>query len=228
MNGIFGILPAELAPLLIKLLQLRRVIVELARIGRTQERIVDDGDFLHTAHGALELESLSLDEMSLPATLYLFGEIIEPGRDISCRGIGLFRIAVNFRPQHAGNRGLLDHFPIVAAVQVAQEGADDAGILDQRSEVAARPVFTGAGFKDTVVEPCLDEIVFQCSLVLQVTLGFAARDLIERRLRDIEIAAVDDLAHLPVEEGQQQRADMGAVDVCVRHYDNLVIAQLVD
>ena len=35
------------------------------------------------------------------------------------------------------------------------------------------------------------------------------------------------LAHLPVEEGQQQRADMGAVDVGVGHDDDLVVAQLV-
>jgi len=54
---------------------------------------------------------------------------------------------------------------------------------------------------------------------LRYCFGLAARDSVERRLRDVEIAAVDDLAHLPVEERQQQRADMRAVDVRVRHDD---------
>ncbi len=43
----------------------------------------------------------------------------------------------------------------------------------------------------------------------------------------IEMAAVDDLAHLAIEEGQQQGADVGAVDVGVGHDDDLVVAQLV-
>src|SRR5580700_11076196 len=41
------------------------------------------------------------------------------------------------------------------------------------------------------------------------------------------MTAVDDLAHLPIEERQQERADMGAVDIGVRHDDDLVVAQLV-
>ena len=42
------------------------------------------------------------------------------------------------------------------------------------------------------------------------------------------MAALDQLRHLAEEEGEQQRADMGAVDIGVRHDDDLVIAQLVD
>ena len=64
-------------------------------------------------------------------------------------------------------------------------------------------------------------------LVLQILLGLAARHFVERRLRDVEMAAVDEIAHLPVEERQQQGADMGAVDVGVGHDDDLVVAQLV-
>src|SRR3546814_4998915 len=42
------------------------------------------------------------------------------------------------------------------------------------------------------------------------------------------MAVLDDLGHLAIEEGQEQRADMRAVDVGVGHDDDLVIAQLVD
>ncbi|MCY1230553.1 hypothetical protein D9M72_429670 [compost metagenome] len=41
------------------------------------------------------------------------------------------------------------------------------------------------------------------------------------------MAALDQFRHLAEEEGEQQGADMGAVDVGVRHDDDLVIAQLV-
>ena len=38
----------------------------------------------------------------------------------------------------------------------------------------------------------------------------------------------DQLRHLTIEERQQQRADVGAIDVGVGHDDDLVVAQLVD
>ena len=48
-----------------------------------------------------------------------------------------------------------------------------------------------------------DQIILKSALVFQVLLGFAARDLVERRLRDIEVAALDQRRHLPEEERQQ-------------------------
>ena len=65
-------------------------------------------------------------------------------------------------------------------------------------------------------------------LVLEVDFGPPLVDLVERRLGDEEVPALDDLGHLPVEEGQQQGADVRAVDVGVGHDHDLVIAQLRD
>src|SRR5688572_6600546 len=42
------------------------------------------------------------------------------------------------------------------------------------------------------------------------------------------MAAVNELRHLPVEERQQQRADVRTVNVCVSHDDDAVVAQLLD
>ena len=39
---------------------------------------------------------------------------------------------------------------------------------------------------------------------------------------------LDQFRHLPVEEGEQQRSDVRAVDVRVSHQDDLVITQLAD
>jgi hypothetical protein len=42
------------------------------------------------------------------------------------------------------------------------------------------------------------------------------------------VATLDELGHLPEEEGEQQSADVAAVDVGVRHDDDTVVTQLVD
>ena len=65
-------------------------------------------------------------------------------------------------------------------------------------------------------------------VVLDVVLLLAALELVERRLRDVDVAPLDELGHLAVEERQQQRADVRAVDVRVRHDDDAVIAQVRD
>ncbi len=78
-----------------------------------------------------------------------------------------------------------------------------------------------------LLEAGADEKVLVCALVLEILLGLAARDFVERRLRDEEMAAVDELAHLAIEEREQQRADVRAVDIRVGHDDDLVVAQLV-
>ena len=43
----------------------------------------------------------------------------------------------------------------------------------------------------------------------------AALHLVERRLGDIDMAALDELRHLPIEECQKQRADMRSVYVSI-------------
>ncbi len=57
--------------------------------------------------------------------------------------------------------------------------------------------------------------------------SLAVLDLVQRRLGDVDVAALDQVRHLAVEEGQQQGADVGAVHVRVGHDDDAVVAQLV-
>ena len=53
-------------------------------------------------------------------------------------------------------------------------------------------------------------------------------DTKDRRAGHVHVAGVDERAHVLVEEGQQQDTDVGAVDVGVRHDDDLVVAGLGD
>ena len=51
-------------------------------------------------------------------------------------------------------------------------------------------------------------------------------DLIERRLRDVDVPVVDERLHVTVEEREEQRADVRAVHVCIGHDDDLAVATL--
>ena len=65
------------------------------------------------------------------------------------------------------------------------------------------------------------------ALVADVAVHFAALHAIERRLGDIDVSALDQLAHVAEEKRQQQRADVAAVDVRVGHQNHFVVAELV-
>ena len=65
-------------------------------------------------------------------------------------------------------------------------------------------------------------------LALGVAGDLAGADAVERRLGDVQVARVDDLGHVPIEERQQQRPDVGAVHVGVGHDDDPVVPQLRD
>jgi len=60
------------------------------------------------------------------------------------------------------------------------------------------------------------------------SLLFAAGQLVQRRYGGVYVALLDERAHEPEEEGQKQRADMGAVHIGIGHDDYFVVAQLVE
>ena len=68
----------------------------------------------------------------------------------------------------------------------------------------------------------------QLGLLLEVELALAVLGPVERRLGDVDVALLDQLRHLPVEEGQDQRPDVGAVDVRVGRDHELVVAGVLE
>ena len=132
------------------------------------------------------------------------------------------------RPQRPGERRLLDEAAVVARVQaVSSRRMARASSTSARKSAPARtsPL---AERQRRALEPRLDQIVLERPLVLQILLRLAALDLEQRRLGDEEMPVLDDRAHLAEEEGEQQGADVRAVDVRVGHDDDLVVAQLLD
>ena len=63
--------------------------------------------------------------------------------------------------------------------------------------------------------------------VFEVLLFFAGFDFVKGRLRDVNVAAFNQLGHLTVEQREQQCADVSAVDVRVGHDDDAVVTQFV-
>src|SRR6185295_3351923 len=63
------------------------------------------------------------------------------------------------------------------------------------------------------------------ALIFYVLLFLAALNLKQWRLGDVDVAALNQLGHLAIEESKQQGSDVRTVDVGVGHQDYLVIAE---
>ena len=73
-----------------------------------------------------------------------------------------------------------------------------------------------------------DQNLVQLNVVVHVLLALLALDLVERRLRDVDFAGAHQLRHLPVEERQEQGANVRAVHVRVGHDDDVAVAKFRD
>jgi len=82
--------------------------------------------------------------------------------------------------------------------------------------------------QDHVFRAEFQEFARQVFLRVHIFLALLASDFVQRRLREIDVALLDDLGHLAVEKGQEQGADMRSVHVGIGHDDDLVVADLLD
>ena len=85
----------------------------------------------------------------------------------------------------------------------------------------------GVSMQGRTVKSDSDLILIHRFVVFNVLFLFAFLHFVQRRLGNIDVAALDDLRHLTIEEGQQQGTNVRAVDVRIGHDDDAVIAQFV-
>jgi hypothetical protein len=71
----------------------------------------------------------------------------------------------------------------------------------------------GAGSEHRALQRTLSRCCFSSWSSLRITLFLALLHFVQRRLRDVDVPALDQFRHLPIEERQEQRADVRAVDV---------------
>ena len=71
-----------------------------------------------------------------------------------------------------------------------------------------------------------DQPALEVAVVPDVMLAPSAFDAVQRRLRDVDVSVGDQIAHLAVEEREQQRPDVRAVHVGVGHDHDPVVPEL--
>ena len=72
-----------------------------------------------------------------------------------------------------------------------------------------------------------DLVLIHRFVVFNVLFLLAFLHFVQRRLSDVDVTAFNDFRHLTIEEGQQQRTNVRAVDVRIGHDDDVVITQFV-
>ena len=120
-----------------------------------------------------------------------------------------------------------------AAVDDPGGGGDDFARLQKDAELSGKPgrghrgggaVRRVAGNELGAVERQLGQHLIHFALVQQKALGFAAADFVKRRLRQIQPLLLQQRAHVAEEKSQQQRADVRAVHIGVRHDHDAAVA----
>ena len=94
-----------------------------------------------------------------------------------------------------------------------------AGIISPRP--LKREISTFAPALNTLFSSCS-----RCGIVAGIFGLASLREPIKRRHRQVQMAARDQPRHLAIEEREEQRGDVRAVDIGVGHDDNALVAQI--
>src|SRR5262245_31965212 len=164
--------------------------------------MIDDGDSLHTTQSARKAEAGLFAELAFPATFGFLGEGIKTFGDVRRRRFRLLRVAENLRTENAKDSRLFNDLPVVTTVESIEKVANDARLIDHLAQVFAGALFARGKAQHSLFNASGDQIIFKRALVFQVLLRFSARDFIERRLCNEDVAALDQFLHLPEEKCQ--------------------------
>src|SRR5690606_31586432 len=122
----------------------------------------------------------------------------------------------------------LEHLRGVASIQTFHDGIGAVILLHDGIQRVTRDgwrlwidIETRAFQRNVVL------IGSQLFVVLQVLLVLTLANLVQGRLGNVDVPTLDELAHLPEKEGQQQGANVGAVNVRIGHDDDAVVAQVL-
>ena len=117
---------------------------------------------------------------------------------------------------------LLGQAPFFEAAQIFLIGDNLFQGLEQRFALQGA---AGPQAQALLLHAPLQQIFLELAVILQVGLFRTPGEAVQGRLGDVEVAAFHQRGELPVEEGEQQGADMGPVHVGISHDDDLVVAQ---
>src|SRR5438270_4102362 len=229
-DAVFLVARDKLPRPLIDLAQDGAVAIEAARLARPQQGRVDQPPLLDALAVSPKDEALAGDDFTAPDAVRTAGfvERVEPVGGAVRHLDRAVRVGENARRQCAGDRRLLDDIDVAdLADERLHPAALDTRLFQESAKIVVGALPAVMLGEDRVAQRGVDAISFERGVVLQVDrFRIAALQPVKRRLRDVEKALLDQFAHLAEEEGQQQCADMAAIDIRVGHDDDAVIARL--
>ncbi len=103
----------------------------------------------------------------------------------------------------------VDDPPVELPIDDVQQALVLAGLTGALAQlVAGDAVGTASRPQPKAFGRALQQVILQRLLVLQIQLFLPLLQAVERWLGDVQVAVLDDLREVPVEEGQQQRPDV--------------------
>src|SRR6266487_1388678 len=138
---------------------------------------------------------------------------------------GFFLLELGFLVQAALGEQFGEARVAQAPPELRRHGLVLLHIQQERSQSRALQRDTFLALDDVVFGGALHQLAREVALVADVFLALPALHAVERRLRDVNVIALDELLHVAEEKSQQQRANVRTVDVRIGHENNLVIAQ---
>src|SRR5580700_2255776 len=101
-------------------------------------------------------------------------------------------------------QGLANHESVTASIQFGERAAKHTQAFRQAKQRVARKSRPSAGTDRKPFDPVLEKEPVERALIFEVDVFLAAPRPEKRRLRDVQVTALDELRHLPVEERQQK------------------------
>jgi hypothetical protein len=123
---------------------------------------------------------------------------------------------------------LFEEALVIAACPASDDGLDLDIFARQRFEAQSRQRWCiGIDVQRGAVDGGAQQQCIQFQVIFDVGFLLAFLHLVQRRLRNVDVPALDQNGHLPVEEREQQRAYVGSIDVRICHDNDAMISQLI-
>ena len=121
-------------------------------------------------------------------------------------------------------------FQLDAAALERLEGSSSWAMreINSCSFLPSKVSFSVLEFERTVGRADLQQFAVHLLAGLDIADGLFLRDFVEGRLGDVDAALLHQLPQVAEDEGEEQRANVAAVDVGIGHQDQLAVAALAD
>ena len=183
--------------------------------------------FGNAAQRTLEQQGTITLNLGFPASVIFSFKFIKASRQFFQLFFQCRNVIEQLMIKQTGNSHLLNNLFRNVFAQSSNHTARLAVLFNQADEVFADNLLPGGKRQSCIVTTAADEVILHFPLIFNVENGVAFFNLVQRRLSNINISALNQLRHLAIEKRQQQSTNMASVDIGIGHDDNFMIAAFV-